>query len=381
MTGHRSVRLFLIFVLLTVLFVLPVSGQGQSGTTLVDQYVIGTGYWTRTLAYDWTIAKTAAETTIHLDGAGAFATVNYTIEVTRTLASDTTVSGVTGTVCETNGGDVATENLTIVVNVEKGAPFSPVPGASVNVDLSSNPVLDPGETGCWDFNIPFVPEAGANYRLSAQITITNHSGHLGVPFGPNPKGDFTMPAAPTLVELDESASVSDDLTCPAGFTCEYSDPGIFPWYVTASGQTAYSVQVTNLGECGATYYVENTASLVASDGATASASASVEVTTGACPPAGQWCSPGYWRQEQHLDSWAATGISPTALYITYFGLPTISNQGKRSGAPTNPTLWQVLQKPEWYGGSAFNNVGDLLSDAHPDVNYQGERVEDSCPLN
>jgi hypothetical protein len=53
----------------------------------------------------------------------------------------------------------------------------------------------------------------------------------------------------------------------------------------------------------------------------------------------------------------------------------------RDDAPTDPTLWQVLQAPQWYGGDAFNAVGDLLSGAHPDVNFGGERVEDSCPLN
>ena len=95
----------------------------------------------------------------------------------------------------------------------------------------------------------------------------------------------------------------------------------------------------------------------------------------------QWCSPGYWRQTHHLDSWEATGISPDELYSAYFGLPTRSSQGVRNNAPTNPTLWQVLQAPQWYGGEAFNNVGDLLSAAHPDVNFLGDRVADSCPLN
>jgi hypothetical protein len=95
---------------------------------------------------------------------------------------------------------------------------------------------------------------------------------------------------------------------------------------------------------------------------------------------GQWCSPGYWRQSHHLGSWEATNISPDELYSAYFGPPTLSRQGMRQNAETNPTLWQVLQSPQWYGGEAFNNVGDLLSEAHPDVNFTGERVEDSCPL-
>jgi hypothetical protein len=90
---------------------------------------------------------------------------------------------------------------------------------------------------------------------------------------------------------------------------------------------------------------------------------------------GQWCSPGYWRQEHHLGSWEATGISPDEKYTDYFSASTL-----KKGAPQDPTLWQVLQSPQVYGGEAFNNVGDLLSAAHPDVDFQGERVEDSCPL-
>jgi hypothetical protein len=96
---------------------------------------------------------------------------------------------------------------------------------------------------------------------------------------------------------------------------------------------------------------------------------------------GEWCSPGYWRQTQHLDSWDATGYSPDDLFFDVFGYyPPLTNKGISDGATTNPTLWEVLQSPQWFGGDAFNLVGDLLSDSHPDVDFQGERVEDSCPL-
>jgi hypothetical protein len=96
---------------------------------------------------------------------------------------------------------------------------------------------------------------------------------------------------------------------------------------------------------------------------------------------GQWCSPGYWRQTHHLDSWAATGISPDELYSAYFAPVSLSKKALSEGANANPTLWEVLQSPQWYGGEAFNNVGDLLSEAHPDVDFNGERIGDSCPLN
>jgi hypothetical protein len=97
---------------------------------------------------------------------------------------------------------------------------------------------------------------------------------------------------------------------------------------------------------------------------------------------GEWCSPGYWRQAHHLDSWDATVYSPDDLFYDALGYyPTLSKKGVTDGATTNPTLLQVLESPQWYGGDDFNAVGDLLSAAHPDVNFLGERVEDSCPLN
>jgi uncharacterized protein len=104
-------------------------------------------------------------------------------------------------------------------------------------------------------------------------------------------------------------------------------------------------------------------------------SATIALPGDACkpPPAGEWCSPGYWRQPHHLDSWAATGISPDEKYNAYFD-PDL---------PGDPTLLEVLQSPQRYnrGTDSFNKVGDLLSGAHPDVAFGGKRVEDSCPLN
>jgi hypothetical protein len=100
---------------------------------------------------------------------------------------------------------------------------------------------------------------------------------------------------------------------------------------------------------------------------------------------GEWCSPGYWRQPQHLGSWLLTGYKPEDLYVDKIGpLPTAINRKPKectvSAAPASPTLGQVLRLPQCYGGDAFNAVGDLLSAAHPDVNFTGERVEDRCPL-
>jgi hypothetical protein len=98
------------------------------------------------------------------------------------------------------------------------------------------------------------------------------------------------------------------------------------------------------------------------------------------PTGDQWCSPGYWRQPHHLDSWEETGYNPDDLYSAVIGPIQRNRQGVANNAPADPTLLEVLTFPQYYGGDAFNAVGDLLSTAHTDVNFNGDRVEDSCPL-
>jgi uncharacterized repeat protein (TIGR01451 family) len=97
----------------------------------------------------------------------------------------------------------------------------------------------------------------------------------------------------------------------------------------------------------------------------------------------QWCSPGYWRNHPDAadEAAAAGGFSMDDTYSSIFGsAPPLKPQGVRADAPTDPTLREVLDNPQWYGGDAFNIVADLLSELHPDVSFTGERVE-NCPLN
>jgi hypothetical protein len=45
--------------------------------------------------------------------------------------------------------------------------------ASVPLDMSLNPVLDPGESQCYPYSIRFEPVAGATYRNNALVTVEN----------------------------------------------------------------------------------------------------------------------------------------------------------------------------------------------------------------
>lgn len=95
----------------------------------------------------------------------------------------------------------------------------------------------------------------------------------------------------------------------------------------------------------------------------------------------EWCSPGFWKNNPLRV--AQTDVEMTALYLEVIGGDlSLSPKAVRDGASPNPSLQEVLDNPNWYGGEAANNVADLLSDAHDDVDYSlgDERVEDSCPL-
>jgi len=84
------------------------------------------------------------------------------------------------------------------------------------------------------------------------------------------------------------------------------------------------------------------------------------------------CTPGYWKQDQHLDSWVATGYEPDDLFSDVFGI-FITIKWSDTGKPQdlyNPTLLEAL---EANGGGvnelARHGVAGLLSAAHPDVEY------------
>ncbi len=81
------------------------------------------------------------------------------------------------------------------------------------------------------------------------------------------------------------------------------------------------------------------------------------------------CTPGYWKQEQHLDSWAATGFSTKDTFNAVFG---VTQYVRRDRTPY--TLLEVLRQ---LNGNAdpistnlgFHAVAALLSAAHPNVNF------------
>jgi len=92
-----------------------------------------------------------------------------------------------------------------------------------------------------------------------------------------------------------------------------------------------------------------------------------------CPDLGEeGCTPGYWKQEQHFDSWVPTGYGQEDDFNTVFGTEiTIMWSDKGKPFPVEePTLLQAL---EANGGGdnelARHGVAALLSALNPDVAY------------
>lgn len=117
---------------------------------------------------------------------------------------ETEVSGLRGDICIENAGAYPTENLS-VVNTVQAYSESTVRSFSSTVDLSQNPVIDPGNTSCYPYELTFESDLGqfVQYRMTTSITVTNHIGLSAgsvncrgsrlCPFGPEIITDLILP--------------------------------------------------------------------------------------------------------------------------------------------------------------------------------------------
>lgn len=168
--------------------------QGQAGTTLTAS-VSGVAFLTRT--FNWSMTKTGSPQMSNLF-LGDTQTITWTIDATRD--EGVLASYIEGTVCVTNGGAVATENLTITADLT--IPPSQTPIRTIQIIVAPMPVLNPGETYCYPYRFTFAepPLPTTNFKVTAHVRITNHSGFIGIPFGPNPSAsDIFFPSTPTLI--------------------------------------------------------------------------------------------------------------------------------------------------------------------------------------
>lgn len=222
--------------------------------------------WTRAITYDWSVEKSASPDSLELE-LGESKTVHYTITITRNVVSTKDEVVISGEICVINTGDTATEGLAIVDRVKHGDTIL----ASKSIDVNSNPILDPRETGCYQYVLSFTPvEDVTTYTNEAVVTITNGAGATATQ-------TFNLPQSPTTIETDEYATLEDKQECPGGLSCELL--GEIPSTVYGSTTIEFDKKITNNGLCLYTVYVENTVTLTEGDsGETRTDDASVSVT-------------------------------------------------------------------------------------------------------
>ena len=177
--------------------------NGQAGTTLIA-YVSANGHLTRT--YQWAIEKSVApESWVFFTGDSGVSA--YTVNVQKTGYVDEV--SVSGQVTVFNGGERTTEGLQIVVSLHTKSGGEQYASTGITQTITPAAQLDALETGTYYYAMTFTPELGHQYKIVADITITNHSGYLEVPFGPSPKADFSVPVIPDI-EVHSSVTVTDN---------------------------------------------------------------------------------------------------------------------------------------------------------------------------
>lgn len=242
----------------------PDKARGKAGTTLAVEKT-AEGFVRKEIKYDWQIHKSSNVQNVTVDR-GDSATIQYTLQADRLLLPEHEVAGVKGFITVTNGGDRATEGLTIVDQVQyknASGPFQDLPGATLTIVPEEQ--LQPGETKSYAYEITFSSIQGAIYRNKAKVTITNHSGHLDESFGPEPKADFNLQNTANPAETDENAALTDSFACPSGFNCEMVG-GNGTWQLTGTQTIVYSIHLKNVSApCKSHFSLSNVAKLTEGD--------------------------------------------------------------------------------------------------------------------
>ena len=99
---------------------------------------------------------------------------------------------------------------------------------------------------------------------------------------------------------------------------------------------------------------------IESTGATITSSAGSLTATCTPPSGGEGCTPGYWKQPHHFDSWAATGHAPGHSFDAMFGVDS-SFDTLLDGAKAKGGKEKAL---------ARHAVAALLNASNPEVSYE-----------
>lgn len=306
------------------------------GGAVIEASKTATGFNESRTEYDWTLSKRVQKilvgeqmslhpstTEFHLK-ANETVWIYYELTATRTALPVQLVSGVRGTVCVSNRGSEATKSLAITDVVQRASAGAFADVATSPVDVSAQPSIGAGETACYPYEVTFAAEAGATYRNTARVTISNESGRVGSTFDAVAgeqvvTAPFTIPTTATPSVVDAEAVVDDGMRAdfrarwwergPCAetyymFQCSSSDD-MGTWRLTGTSSVVFIADYHNRAACGETVRLTNVATLT--EGSTPGTvrdvrtdSATVTVTTDPCAQTGCTLTQGYWKQLHHL---------------------------------------------------------------------------------
>lgn len=211
------------------------------GTTLT---VNVDGSATQPLVYGWSVAKTVDQPTLNLFK-GDQATVTYTVTATKG-PGQVGAATISGNVTVVDGGAVDTQGLRGTVTLTAPPSTTPIDTQTLPIgsELSAN-----GGTGTYPYSFTETGlTLGASYKVTADITIDNHSGSGG-PQTKTTSSSWSGPLTQTVV--NDTVQVTDDTFSPAAGPWTFSDTGSVTFQHTfTSDNPGDNVNVVTLHQAG-----------------------------------------------------------------------------------------------------------------------------------
>jgi hypothetical protein len=292
-----------------------------------------TAYTSLTRTYNWNIYKSVTPASFDLF-VGESGTSQYTVAITKTGYTDSNWA-VNGSISIYNPSAFAATITGVTDSISGIGAIAVSCPVSFPSSLASHATL----TCTYSTSLP----NGDNRTNTATATT---SGLVGGGSG-SAAVDF---ASAQITSVNASIDVNDSY---AGNLGSFS----------ASGSTGYSRTFT----CGETQDYPNTATISQTG---QSSSANVHVNCKPRPAPKYWCSPGFWSQHPEL---ALPEVNVNTVHYN-----TIGGAPLKAGSPSDPTLADVLNDPNIYGGEAFNSVANYIGAQKGWTGTQS--TGENCPL-
>lgn len=235
------------------------------------------GFWEQSSS-SWTLNKNSVSKSLTL-GTNVFYDIQYALDVGKSPSAQPESKGAQGEVCVKNSGGQTTKNLKIENQIQyktRGS-YKDLPGANQTTTGSE---IEAGKKSCIPFKIAFsAPQDATQFRVKSNATISNFFNRHDQEKTTSDTTGFNFPNTPTAVQ--DSATITDSIQCPQGFTCVSSDTG--PWNTSTSTTINYSVLITNVSASCSPTSLKNTANLTSSANQNSTSSTNeIPINNGGC---------------------------------------------------------------------------------------------------